>query len=57
LHELPIEIREAIVFIEIPRFSLSSTNIRERIREGKGAKYLVPDAVESYIRKYKLYSP
>jgi len=57
LHELPIEIREAIVFIEIPRFSLSSTNIRERIREGKGAKYLVPDAVESYIRKCKLYSP
>ena len=56
LHELPIEIREAIVFIEIPRFSLSSTNIRERIREGKGAKYLVPDAVESYIRKCGLYS-
>jgi nicotinate-nucleotide adenylyltransferase len=57
LYELPKEIREAIVFIEIPRFSLSSTNIRERIREGKGAKYLVPDAVESYIRKCNLYKP
>jgi nicotinate-nucleotide adenylyltransferase len=55
LHELPLKIREAIVFIEIPRFSLSSTNIRERICEGKGAKYLVPDAVEDYIRKSKLY--
>jgi nicotinate-nucleotide adenylyltransferase len=55
LYELPAEIREAIVFIEIPRFSLSSTNIRERISEGKGAKYLVPDAVESYIKKRKLY--
>ena len=55
LNGLPKEIREAIVFIEIPRFSLSSTNIRERIYEGKGAKYLVPDAVESYIRKNKLY--
>lgn len=56
LHELPQQIREAIVFIEIPRFSLSSTNIRERISEGKGAKYLVPDAVEDYIRKCKLYT-
>jgi len=55
LHELPARIREAIIFIEIPRFSLSSTNIRERINEGKGAKYLVPDTVEDYIRKCKLY--
>jgi len=55
LHELPAKIREAIIFIEIPRFSLSSTNIRERISEGKGAKYLVPDAVEDYIKKCKLY--
>ena len=55
LDELPAKIREAIIFIEIPRFSLSSTNIRERISEGKGAKYLVPDAVEDYIRKCKLY--
>jgi len=51
LHELPAKIREAIIFIEIPRFSLSSTNIRERISEGKGAKYLVPDVVEDYIKK------
>jgi len=55
LNTLPQEIREAIVFIEIPRFALSSTNIRERIHEGKGAKYLVPDAVEDYIRKCRLY--
>ncbi|MCL1940832.1 MAG: nicotinate-nucleotide adenylyltransferase [Synergistaceae bacterium] len=55
LDELPAGIREEIIFIEIPRFSLSSTNIRERISEGKGAKYLVPDAVEDYIRKCKLY--
>jgi len=55
LDELPLKIKEAIIFIEIPRFSLSSTNIRERISEGKGAKYLVPDAVEDYIKKSKLY--
>ena len=55
LGELPMGIREAVIFIEIPRFSLSSTNIRERIYEGKGAKYLVPDAVEDYIRKSSLY--
>ena len=55
LDELPMKIRESIIFIEIPRFSLSSTNVRERISEGKGAKYLVPNAVEDYIRKSKLY--
>jgi len=55
LDELPAEMRKSIIFIEIPSFLLSSTNIRNRISEGKGAKYLVPDAVEDYIRKCRLY--
>lgn len=55
LHSLSAPIRDALTFVEIPQFSLSSTSIRERINDGKGAKYLVPDAVEDYIRKCYLY--
>ena len=35
---------------------ISSTEIRERIRNGKGIKRLVPKAVAEYITKYKLYA-
>lgn len=55
LHELPQPIRDSLIFVEIPQFSVSSTDVRQRICEGKSAKYLVPDAVEDYIKKCHLY--
>lgn len=55
LSGLPLSIREALIFIGIAEFSISSTNIRERIKGCKGAKYIVPDAVEDYVKKYRLY--
>lgn len=41
--------------IDIPTFDTSGTEVRERIKEGRSVKYLIPDAVEEYIREHGLY--
>lgn len=45
-----------IHFLEVPALSISSTNIRDRIKKGMPIKYLLPESVENYIYKFKLYS-
>jgi len=44
-----------IHLVEVPGVAVSSTDVRERIRDGKPIKYLMPETVESYIIKNKLY--
>ena len=48
-------IAERIVYIEEPYLSISSTCIRQRAREGKSIRYLVPDKVGQYIVENNLY--
>ena len=55
LDELPENIRQAVIPIEIPLLVISSTDIRRRIESGQSIRYLVPDTVESYIREKRLY--
>jgi len=38
-----------------PTLELSSTMIRDRLREGRPVRFLVPETVEQYIRKHGLY--
>lgn len=49
------EILENATIIDVPYLDISSTTIRERIRQGKSVRYLVPDAVLEEIKKCGFY--
>ena len=55
LERLPHEIRRSLRVVEIPQVSISSTEIRERVRSGRGIRFLVPHLVETYIESAGLY--
>ena len=42
-------------FLEVPALAISSSDIRARVRSGYPIKYLVPEAVENFIKKHRLY--
>lgn len=42
-------------FVEAPRIDISSSFIRQRVKEKKSVKYLVTNEVESYIQENRLY--
>ena len=41
--------------VPMREISFSSTDIRDRIRKGRSIRYMVPDQVAEYIKKYRLY--
>ena len=43
-------------YIRIPELEISSTDIKQRIREGKSVRFLLPDGVIEYIKKNGLYT-
>ncbi len=48
-----LPIRAAI--LDAPTLTLSSTYLRQQIQKGGSIRYLVPPAVERYIRQHRLY--
>ncbi len=52
---IPALMWEKMLFITVPGLSISSSNLRERVAQGKTIKYLLPAAVEQYIWVNNLY--
>jgi nicotinate-nucleotide adenylyltransferase len=44
-----------LFFIELTDIAISASEIRDLVKEGKSIRYLLPRAVEAYIRKQGLY--
>jgi nicotinate-nucleotide adenylyltransferase len=49
------DLRNRTTTFASPLMEISATGIRKRVREGHSVRYLVPDAVERYIRDHGLY--
>lgn len=48
-------LREKVVLVPVPQLAISGTDIRSRVAQMLPVRYLLPDAVASYIDKRKLY--
>jgi nicotinate-nucleotide adenylyltransferase len=46
---------DGVSLVEVPALAISSTDCRDRVREGKPIWYLVPDGVVQYVQKHRLY--
>lgn len=46
---------ERATMLEMPQFGVSSSAVRERARQGRPLRYLVPDSVASFIEEKGIY--
>ena len=46
---------ERTTMLEMPQFGVSSSAVRERAKQGRPLRYLVPDSVASFIEEKEIY--
>lgn len=44
-----------IIWVDVPQMDISSTLIRQKIKNGCSVRYLLPDSVSDYIKDKELY--
>ncbi len=49
------ELMENVLVEDVAMFDVSSTTVRQKVREWKSIKYLVPEPVEQFIHNQQLY--
>ncbi|MGE5454737.1 MAG: nicotinate-nucleotide adenylyltransferase [Methylocystaceae bacterium] len=52
---VPIAIRKKTITLEVPGLEVSSTELKRRLQSGEPVRYLLPEAVASYIEEQGLY--
>ena len=52
---VPSSLHERVVFLQPKMLNVSSTEIRSSVRDGRSIRFLVPGAVDDYIRRNRLY--
>lgn len=45
----------AVLHLQVTQLAISSTDIRQRMREGRSSRFLMPDCVIDYIEQKQLY--
>ena len=49
-------IRKRVAWLDVPYLEIASTELRRRVHEGLSLRYMVPPAVERYVREHELYA-
>jgi nicotinate-nucleotide adenylyltransferase len=55
IQDVSVEFSRKARYLSVPMLEISSTDIRNRVRENKSIKYLVDPEIENYIRNNNLY--
>ncbi|MAT16382.1 MAG: nicotinic acid mononucleotide adenylyltransferase [Planctomyces sp.] len=55
LDSIPQKIRRSVEVVTIPDIGIASSDLRQRVSEGRSIRYQVPRAVEVYIDQHGLY--
>jgi nicotinate-nucleotide adenylyltransferase len=50
------DLANVVETVTMPGTDVSATDLRRRVRDGAGLRFLVPRAVEAYIDQHRVYS-